>query len=113
MFGFIWSLSISVRRFLHLYAPTNILLDAIRTRRGLKWGLPAMVLALPYLVGAAVCIAVIEHGGSGLHLLVLLLVWNALKFLAIGPISLLLLIRVRLLEARDPNLDGPGIRTSR
>ena len=27
------------------YAPTNLLLNAIRTRRGLKWGVPAMLLA--------------------------------------------------------------------
>ena len=47
------------------YAPTNLLLDAIRTRRGLKWGVPAMLLALPYLYAAAICTAIINYGGPG------------------------------------------------
>lgn len=45
--------------------PTNILLDAIRTRRGLKWGVPAMFLAGPYLLAASVCNTLIAHGGPG------------------------------------------------
>ena len=52
MFRLLWSLSIRVRLFLRTYMPTNILLDALRTRRGLKWGVPAMLIAAPYLLGA-------------------------------------------------------------
>ena len=40
MLRLIWTLSIHVRNFLRRYMPTNRLLDAIRTRRGLKWGGP-------------------------------------------------------------------------
>lgn len=78
------------------YAPTNLLINAIRTRRGLKWGIPAMLLAVPYLYAAAICTTIINAGGPRwLHLLVLLFAWNALKFLWIGPVSLIQLIRVR------------------
>ena len=45
----LWTLSIRTRAFLRRYMPTNIALDAIRTRRGLKWGIPAMLVAVPVL----------------------------------------------------------------
>lgn len=99
MFRLIWALSVRTRYFLRRYMPTNILLDAIRTRRGLRWRVPAMALAIPYLYAASICAQLAENGGPGwLHLLVLLFIWNALKFAFIGPISLVLLIRVRLRE---------------
>ena len=84
------------------YAPTNLLLNAIRTRCGLKWGVPAMLLAVPYLYAAAICTTIINDGGPGwLYLLVLLLVWNAFRFLWIGPVSLIQLISVRAGERRE------------
>ncbi|WP_317696464.1 sulfate permease [Aeromicrobium sp. REDSEA-S32_B7] len=81
------------------YAPTNLLLNAIRTRRGLKWGIPAMLLAGVYLYAAAICTTIINDGGPGwLHLLVLVFVWNAFKFIWIGPVSLIQLVRRRRQE---------------
>ena len=38
MFRLIWTLSVRTRDYLHRYMPSNRLLAAIRTRRGLKWG---------------------------------------------------------------------------
>ncbi|SJN13033.1 hypothetical protein FM113_16580 [Leucobacter sp. 7(1)] len=97
----LWTLSIHARTFLRRYMPTNILLDAIRTRRGLKWGVPAMLLAVPYLLAASAFTTLIADGGPGwLNLLVLLCLWNALKFLAMGPVSLVLLTRTRIQEHR-------------
>ena len=97
----LWTASIHTRAFLRRYMPTNILLDAIRTRRGLKWGVPAMLFAGPYLLLASICTNSLADGGPGwLNLLVLLLCWNALKFLAIGPVSLVLLTQARLRENR-------------
>ena len=97
----LWILSVHTRAFLRRYMPTNILLDAIRTRRGLKWGvLPAMLLAVPYLLAASTFTTLIADGGPGwLNLLVLLCLWNTMKFALMGPISLVLLIRVCLREA--------------
>ncbi|GAA2005500.1 sulfate permease [Brevibacterium samyangense] len=84
------------------YAPTNLLLNAIRTRRGLKWGVPAMLLAVGYFYAASICTTIINDGGPGwLYLLVLLFVWNAFKFLWIGPVSLLLLLTSRTRGCRE------------
>ncbi|GAA0993354.1 sulfate permease [Subtercola frigoramans] len=96
MIRLLWNASIHARGFLRRYMPTNILLDAIRTRRGLKWGVPATLLAAPYLLLASICTNFIADGGPGwLNLLVLLFTWNALKFIVVGPVSLALLIRAR------------------
>ena len=96
----LWTLSVHTRAFLRRYMPTNILLDAIRARRGLKWGVPAMLLAEPYLLAASTLTTLIADGGPGwLNLLVLLCLWNAMKFIIIGPVSLILLIRARTQEA--------------
>lgn len=40
MIRLLWALSAHARYYLRRYMPTNIALDAIRTRRGLKWGTP-------------------------------------------------------------------------
>lgn len=99
MIRLLWNASVHVRGFLRRYMPTNVILEAIRTRRGLKWGIPAMFLAGPYLLAASVCTNLIANGAPGwLNLFVLLFVWNSLKFLAAGPSSLALLIRARLRE---------------
>lgn len=114
MLRFLWTLSVHTRTYLRRYMPTNRLLDAIRTRRGLKWGIPAMLLAIPYLLAAAVCRGLIEDGGPGwLHVLVILFIWNAIKLTFMGPISLILLIRARTrahVERRRPRREDQRIR---
>ncbi|MDJ0324199.1 sulfate permease [Cryobacterium sp. PH31-AA6] len=101
MFRIIWAISIHLRNFMRRYMPTNILLDAIRTRRGLKWGVPAMLLAVPYLFAASTCTALIDGGASRwLYVVALVCIWNALKFIVIGPVSVALLIQQRRSEQR-------------
>lgn len=103
----LWNASIRTRIFLRRRMPTNILLDKIRTREGLKWGVPAMLLGVVYLFAAAMCITLIDRGWHpALYLLFLLLVWNGLKFLWIGPVSLYLLARARLRERCTPVFSG-------
>lgn len=86
--------------FMRRFMPTEIVIDAINTRRGLKWGVPATLLSIPYAFAAIYCRAQIDTGGTGwLNLLVLLCLRNTLKFLLVGPISLLKLMAVRLREA--------------
>lgn len=81
--------------------PTNIALDALRTRRGLKWGAPAALIALPYLFIASFTTTLIDQGASKwLYLIALVCIWNALKFIANGVISLPILIKVRYKEHR-------------
>ncbi|ROR95927.1 hypothetical protein EDD28_0495 [Salana multivorans] len=100
MFRLLWAASGHTRYYQRRYMPTNVVLDAIRTRRGLKWGVPTMLLAIPYLLAASICTSLIADGGPGwLSLLVLLFVWNSLKFIIMGPISLAHLTRARVREA--------------
>ena len=103
----LWTVSVHTRAFLRRYMPTNILLDAIRTRRGLKWGVPAILLAAPYLLAASTFTTLIADGGPGwLNLLVFLCLWNTMKFIIMGPVSLNLLGRARLRE-------GAAVRAER
>ena len=91
--------SIHIRDFMRRYMPSNILLDLVRTRRGLKWGVPAMGLGIAYFLAAAVSVTLINGGWSPwLYIVFALCLWNALKFLLFGPISLLLLARARVHE---------------
>ncbi|GAA5196905.1 sulfate permease [Microbacterium jejuense] len=79
--------------------PTNMILRATHTRRGLKWGVPAMLLAAVYFVIAATLAQWVAGGAPGwINLLVLMCLWNALKFVVNGPITLIRLVRVRSLE---------------
>lgn len=97
----LWNASIRTRVFLRRWMPTNFLLDLLRTRRGLKWGVPAMLLGGLYLFTAAYCTTLINHGWNpALYLLFFLALWNSLKFLLFGPWSLILLTRARAREAR-------------
>lgn len=97
----LWTLSVRTRILLRRWMPTNILLDNLRTRHGLKWGVPAMGLGLACLLIAAASITLIDEGWSqGLYIVFALCLWNALKFLLFGPISLLLLARARVHEHR-------------
>lgn len=58
-----------------------------------------MLLAAPYLLVASICTTVIaDDGPSWLHLVALWSVWNALKFIIMGPVSLILLARVKVSE---------------
>ncbi|MGX1586099.1 hypothetical protein ACWH95_16190 [Microbacterium sp. NPDC055502] len=65
-----------------------------------------MLLAVPYFLAANYCLTLIEDGGPGwLNLFVLLFCWNAVKFLIMGPISVVLLIRARLEESATRRRD--------
>lgn len=99
MFRLIWIASIHIRSFMRRWMPTNRVLDKVRTRKGLKWGVPAVLLAIPYLYLASLLAIIVRDGGPGwLNIFVLISMWSALKMLWIGPVSLLLLARVRLRE---------------
>ncbi len=99
MFRIIWTLSIYTRIFMRRFMPTNIALDALRSRRGLKWGVPAMLLAIVYFYVASVITVLIAQGSpKWLYLVALLCIWNAMKFIINGIISIGVLVRVRIVE---------------
>ncbi len=94
MLRVLWAASVQTRDLTRRCFPTNILLDLIRTRRGLKWGVPAMLLAVPYLAVAVWCTRSIADGGPGwLNLIALVAIWNAMKFIVMGSVSVLTLAR--------------------
>lgn len=81
--------------------PTNMIIRATHTRCGLKWGVPAMLLAVVYVVIAAALAQWVVAGAPGwINLLVLVCLWNALKFLVNVPVTLVRLVRVRAIERR-------------
>jgi len=98
----IWIASHYTRAFMRRFMPTNIMLDKLRTRRGLKWGVPGMLLSVIYFYLAALMSVLVDGGASKwLYVVMLVCVWNAFKFLAHGPVSLVLLLKVRLKEYRQ------------
>lgn len=59
-----------------------------------------MLVAVPYLLIVCFCANLLAAGGPGvLNLVVLGAGYNALRFVLMGPWSLVLLVRVRLQEA--------------
>ncbi len=101
MIRLLWTASVEVRSFLRRYMPSNIVLDLLRTRQGLKWGIPAMLLAVPYLTVAHWCTTTIDSGGPGwLHLVVLVCLWNSFKMVLFGPVSVVLLVKARVRDRR-------------
>lgn len=86
--------------YLRVYAPTNIALDYLRSRRGLKWALPASFALAPAYWGIGYAVTtLIETGGPGwLNLLAALCGWNGLKFVMLGIWSPILLIKALLSE---------------
>ena len=99
MIRLLMAASIAIHDYLTCYMPTNKIRDRVYTREGLKWGIPAMLLAIPYF-GIALWLAkIIETGAPGwLNIAVLICLWSGFKMLWLGPISLIKLARVRAQE---------------
>lgn len=97
MIALMWNTSAAIRRYLHTYMPTNIALDRLRTSGGLKWLLPVgLLIVSANLFLAATFSSAIDRGGPPwLHLLVLLFVWNACKFVALAAWTPILWLRHR------------------
>lgn len=101
MLNLIWVIGLNANALLQRYAPTNRILSWLRRRENLRYGVPAMLLAAPYLVAGWLIITVVEAGApEWLRLIFLLLLWNAMKFIVFGPISLIKLARSKLRESR-------------
>lgn len=101
MLGFIVSGVASVVATLNRYLPGLRLIQRIVHRRDShKWGVPAMLIAVPYFLVANIFKGILEDGGHALFSVPLL--WclvMGIVFLVLGPISLLLLARALTREA--------------
>ena len=87
--------------FLARYLPSlRLIMRIIHRRDSHKWGVPAMLLAAPYFLVANIFKGILEDGGHALFSMPLL--WclvMGIVFLALGPISLVLLFVARVREA--------------
>lgn len=115
MFRLIWIISTYVRSFMRRFMPSNIAITELRTRSGLKWAAPAMLLSLPYLYAASYVATLVDGGASKwLYVVFLVSIWNALKFVANGIVCMGLLARVRVHERRllRSAAEAPAVRAN-
>ncbi len=102
MFRLLWALSSRIYYFLRPFMPTNILIDMMVVRRGLRSARPALLIAAAYLLAVTICGIFIANGAPGwLYLLVFLFIWNARKFIALGATCLVRLSRIRIQDAAE------------
>lgn len=82
-------LAAAIHGYLAFYGPTKRAVDWLRSQRGIKWAIPAALVATPtYLFAMSVCMTAIERGGPGyLNVLVMLFAWNAIKFGVVGVLT--------------------------
>ena len=95
-----WKLSAASHRYLHTVMPTNLLVGRLRAPGNLKWAGPAAAMVvMSYLISAWLMTTLLAHGAPGwLNLLVLLFLWNAMKFTAFGLVSSFKSIKGRVLQ---------------
>lgn len=100
-----WPISSALQRYLQTCAPTNIAIAWLRTRHGLKWAVPAALVATPlYAWAASAVVDVIDRGGPPwLSFVAMLCVWNALKFASNALLTPLIFAR-RWLAGRSSDL---------
>lgn len=79
------------------YLPGNLLRSWLRTPRRLKYGMWAMLLAVPYFGFAYWLNHLIQAGVAPefFYLVVMGCSYSALKFLFVGPWSMVLLVKAR------------------
>lgn len=109
MISAIWNLSIRTHALLQRYAPTNRILNRLRRRENLRWGVPAMLIGIAYLAAAIGVSFLVQRGWTEwLYLVFLLFFYNGLKFIIFGPWSLILLTRARRGERHASTRVTPG-----
>jgi len=104
MLALLWNISAAIRGYLRFYMPTNRALDGLRTPRGLKWAIPIAVVATPlYLYAMSIAAVISALPGFGwMNVLVILFLWNALKFAwaaVLAPLASLRMMLARSTEA--------------
>ena len=104
MLALLWNLSAAIRGYLRFYMPTNRALDWLRTPRGLKWAVPVAAVVTPaYLYAMSVAAVIAAWPGLGwMNVLVILFLWNALKFAwvaVLAPLASLKMMLARSTEA--------------
>ena len=109
MFSLFWNLSAALNGYLRFYMPTNRAVEWLRSPRGLKWAIPVALVATPsYLFAMSVGAVIIQRGGPGyINVLVLLFAWNSIKFTALGAVTPVRWLSLRLRGFRHGELPRP------
>lgn len=84
------------------WLPSNLVIGWLRTRAGLRWGVPvSLPLALGYFA-IALWLAWLVHDGAPGWVVIfsMIALVSAVKFTVFAPVSLVLLGRVKLAERR-------------
>lgn len=101
MLALIMKFTIWIYGWIQKLSPADILLRRLQMRDGLRWGIPAMLIGVAYFVAAFLMDVLVRAGwSSALYLLFAIFIYNAGRFILFGPWSLILLTRVRHIEAR-------------
>jgi|LSQX01.3.fsa_nt_gb hypothetical protein len=112
MLGFIVSGVARVVATLNRYLPSLRLIQRIIHRRDShKWGVPAMLFAVPYFLVANIFKGIIEDGGHALFSVPLL--WclvMGIAFVVLGPISLILLLATLVRSRTEANIPSDTTR---
>lgn len=89
LFLLIWRTVATIHGYVKAYAPTNIAITYLRSRRGLKWAIPAALLAVPGFSYAAYVAAHAVGAGASRWLLLVTLVCfvDACRFAALALFS--------------------------
>ncbi|QIK75699.1 sulfate permease [Nocardioides piscis] len=98
MLALLWNISAAIRGYLRFYMPTNRALDWLRTPRGLKWAIPIAVVGTPlYLYAMSIAAVISASPGFGwMNVLVIIFLWNALKFAWVAVLAPLAILRPML-----------------
>lgn len=100
MMNALWNASIRTHALLQR-APTNRLLNWLRIREHLRWGMIAVLPGIACLGIAFLATVLINAGWTEwLYLVVALGIWNGLKLCFFGPWSVILLLRAKARERR-------------
>jgi len=83
--------------------PSNLAIAWLRTRQGLKWAWPVMLVAAPgYLALSYWLAALVRDGAPGwVAIFACVAFISAVKFVAFAPMSLVLLARAKSSERRS------------
>ena len=85
----------TLHAYAHAYGPANLTIAYLRTPRGLKWAIPAALIAVPTcLYIASLMTALVDHGASKWLLLITFVSYvDASKFAALALWSPLMMLR--------------------
>jgi len=90
----------AVYRWCQRWLPSNILVRRVRTRRGLRWGMPLALLGLVYFIVGVGCFGAVQLGGSPWwYIGVAVCWWTALKLVGHGLYASVMLPIVRAQES--------------